>query len=140
MPTDARIDKKADMIRIVLTGAVKTPEILQELTDLFNHPLFRKSMNALVDLRKMHNLTSSRAVRTMANFIGRHKDKVGSARVAIVVSTLVTLGLTNMFIALTRQTSLTLAVFRNDQQALNWLDLNDEPEKLLTHPADDSGI
>ena len=121
MPITYTIDKQRRFIQRVISGTVTSDEILASLTEILKHPDYQPGMKSLTDLRSIQHYASPGDVRQIANFIIGRSEEVRGGKAAIVVSQDVSFGMARMLELLTESSTLSIGVFREMQEAYEWL-------------------
>jgi hypothetical protein len=121
VPITFSIDKESGIVHTTIEGHTSTDEIVAGLRNLMDHPDFRPGLKGIADLRNSQLDTFSADVREIANLIIEYQDKIGPSRTAVLVSKDVTFGMARVFQAFSEQSSIETAIFRNKEEALQWL-------------------
>jgi proline iminopeptidase len=121
MPITYQIDKGSGIVRAVARGDVGLEEERRCLEAFLRDPDHKPGFGILLDNRERGLPSSSDQVRGMAEAFDAHREKVGEARMAIVVSREVSLGLARMFALLTEDASIHTEAFRDINEAEAWL-------------------
>ena len=121
MPITFRIDKESGVVCTTIDGYVSTDEIIEGLRNIMNHPDFRPGLNGIADLRNSDLNTFSADVKRIAELLVEYRDKTGPSRTAVLVSNDVTFGMTRVFQVFAEQSSVETAIFRDMEEAVQWL-------------------
>ena len=121
MPITYTIDKHSRFIHRVVSGIVTSDEILANITEILQHPAYQPGMKSLTDLRATQHYASPQEVRQIANFILGQSEKVQGGKAAVVVSQDVSFGMVRMLELLTESSPLSIGVFKDLQEAYEWL-------------------
>jgi proline iminopeptidase len=121
MPITYQIDKGAGIVRTVARGDVDLEEERRCLESFLADPDHQPGFGILLDNRERGLPASSDHVRGMAEAYEEHQNTVGNARMAIVVSREVSLGLARMFALLTERATVETEAFRDINEAEAWL-------------------
>jgi hypothetical protein len=121
MPITYQIDKGARIVRAVARGDVSLEEERRFLDAFLRDPDHMPGFGILLDNRERGLPASSDQVRGMAEAFETNREVVGEARMAIVVSREVSLGLARMFALLTEEASVLTEAFRDINEAEAWL-------------------
>ncbi|MBI3880717.1 MAG: hypothetical protein HY301_11740 [Verrucomicrobia bacterium] len=126
MPGDFYIDAKLGVVFSKVTGVLTLADVLDHMERLVRHPDFRPEFNQLLDFREATNMAlSNDEVRGLA----RKNIFSALSRRAFVVSSDLQFGLSRVFA--THRELLGeggILVFREMQEALNWLALSSVPD------------
>ena len=121
MPINYQIDKDAGIVRTVARGDVDLEEERRCLEAFLADPDHQPGFGILLDNRERGLPASSDQVRGMAEAYEEHQNTVGDARMAIVVSREVSLGLARMFALLTERATVETQAFSDINEAEAWL-------------------
>jgi hypothetical protein len=121
MPITYTIDKQRRFIQRIVSGTVTSDEILASLTEILKHPDYQPGMKSLTDLRAIQHYASPQDLRQIANFILGQGEEVRGGKAAIVVARGVSFGMARMLELLTESSPLSIWVFRDMQEAHEWL-------------------
>lgn len=121
MPITFRIDKESGIVHTTIDGSASTDEIVDGLKSIMNHPDFKPGLNGIADLRNSDMEVFSADVKRIANLLIEYRNKIGPSKTAVVVSKDVTFGMTRVFQVFAEQSSIETAIFRDRDEALQWL-------------------
>ncbi len=121
MPITYQIDKDAEIVRAVARGDVSLDEERRCFEAFLADPDHEPGFGILLDNRERGIPASSEHIRGMARAFQDRREEVGPARMAIVVSREVSLGLARMFALLTDDTPVDAQAFADINQAEAWL-------------------
>jgi hypothetical protein len=124
MPIHYRIDRKHDVIFVVGEGDLALADVAAYCRGVVEEPDYRPGLNELVDFRGVtYESVSSADLRKLREVNRALSDKVGSSRLAYVVSDDLGFGLGRMFMALSDDSKIEHRVFRELAEARKWLGL-----------------
>jgi hypothetical protein len=124
-----KINQDINLLVIKYVGETTIAQIAEMLGELIRDPHYSRSLNILSDLRE---LTSSYTYKEMHAVVDGFPDPgelVGTTKSAVVVSKEVTYGMGRIWASITEdKTVATAQVFRNMEEALEWLGLPPDVE------------
>jgi hypothetical protein len=122
MPVSWRVEPAARRTLVTLSDPYSFPEWEETLAAMIDAGACEPWRAFLVDRRDAAAPTTD-FVRRMADAFGRHAQKIGSARVAIVVSNDVNFGMARMtqMLAEAQTPFITIRAFRKFEEAERWL-------------------
>jgi hypothetical protein len=123
------IDRKANLVRIVVTGHDTAAEMERRLREIVNDLRFSPGMDALVDLTGLTGLDASPGqIRDVATLHGRLDPMIGGGRVALVADKDVSVLLGRQYQeAGERRTSMRFRIFQSVREAESWLGIAPRP-------------
>ncbi|MBN1163735.1 MAG: hypothetical protein JXB45_04100 [Candidatus Krumholzibacteriota bacterium] len=123
MPIKYTIIKDRGLIVSIHTGSVPDKEFIDSYTKLFSDPEFDLGYNLLIDLRQAESVNrSSAALHTIASMVkARYQGSKQQPKTAIIASSDLSYGLSRMYQAYSDAVSGESSVFRNLDEALEWL-------------------
>ncbi len=106
-----------------MVGEIRREDFESLLMELFEDPDFRPNPRLLIDQREGRLVATGSDVRTQTQFLKSTQDRMGVPRVAIVVGTMLDVGLNRMFENMS-EGSVAYAgkIFRNVKEARAWLE------------------
>lgn len=120
MPVTCNIDLAAGLVFTTISGHVDTDELVRALEGCVGHRDFRPGLNGIADLRRARYDARSEDIKRLAELMAMHRDRIGSSRTAIVVSSDVAYGLSRMYQAFADDTSIQTRIFRDIDEAERW--------------------
>lgn len=117
------IDTELNTVFTKASGPISINDLIQNATNIQNHPLFRKNMNSLVDLTKAQpagNIDFSK-VNKFRSFIESVQDIRGECKWAIVAPEDLVFGLSRMYAIMADDLSIRTRIFRSEKEAQGWL-------------------
>lgn len=123
MPHTYDFDRKANLVRIVVTGHDTAPEMERRLREITNDLRFSPGMDALVDLTGMTGLDASPdQIGDIAALHGMLDALIGDGRLALVAEQGLPLGFSQLYRTFGEQrTSMKIRVFASVDEAERWL-------------------
>ena len=121
------IDSQLGILRIRVDGSPDASEDAELTMKWANDPLYRPGMPILVDNRKRTSIASSAHIADMAEQTARSKLLQVPTRCAVVVARDAQFGMTRMFALRSADTKLETRVFRDIQEAEQWLTSQPDP-------------
>jgi hypothetical protein len=118
VPIRNEIDKQAGLVRITIEGRTDEQEWLDSVSELGKDPDFRPSMNLLIDVRHHETVASSDMMWKIGRMVG---PDASNSRWAIVVSRLVSVGMSNMLSALVQEAGIKVKAFEDMDEAEKWV-------------------
>jgi hypothetical protein len=120
MPVTYTIDEA--LVRLHLEGDHKPEEVTARFLEALSDPDCPPVAALLLDLSRTEALSerSAHEIRYVAQFAGRHADRMGG-RVAVVVASDLDYNLTKMGAIFSAAVGLESKIFRNEGSALYWL-------------------
>lgn len=121
MPISVRIDIKQGVVFRVIKGSVTVDEIIESFSSVLKDDNYRPGMKTLTDMREVVHSATPEDVKRIAGFILEQMSTIGSLKAAVVVSTDVSFGMTQILRALVDRGSTDIRVFRDMEEAMSWL-------------------
>jgi hypothetical protein len=121
VPIGYEIDEERGLVVVLASGEVTRDEETRRFAALLADPRYRPGLHLLLDYRARSSVASPSEVHRMAEDLKGLRDLLGDALCALVVSTDVAFGTGRMVAALTEGTFVPLRVFRDRDEALDWL-------------------
>lgn len=121
MPITFEIDSEARIVRTTARGDITLEEELAVFKSFLADPSFEPGFGILHDNRERVSVSTTDYVKGMADAVQDNRDAIGPAKIAIVVSRMVSVGLGNMFAILTENAPTTTKVFWDIDEAERWL-------------------
>jgi len=118
VPIHHDVDKEAGILRISVEGLTTEEDWTGMLAAIAADPDFRPSMGLLIDVRKHESIASSEVMWKISQRAGADAT---NARWAIVVSRVVSEGMSFMLSALVEKSGFQVKVFREIDKAEAWL-------------------
>jgi len=123
MPIEFSIDTKRGLRTHTCSGAVRAEDILKALNALYSREDYCRSHQSLWDFRNCTVSLSSDDMRKIIDFEQKNQKEPGAGKAAIVVSSIIDFGLARMYLMISEyRVNQTLMVFRNYEDAINWLE------------------
>lgn len=123
MPVDVNIDVAANLVTYTATGTITIDEMKSAFDSIFEHPDFKPGMNALCDGKDasfpyiaMHDIQD--LVALLMERSGRRGE---GFRVGLLVRGNAEFGISSLFEMQTYALPFEVQVFRNTEEALEWL-------------------
>ena len=120
MPVAHRLETGESLVVLTYIAPVTFGEWTAALLAVFGEPSYEPGFNLLVDRRGSTPPTRMFA-DAVATFVRKHRDKLGHARVAILVSDVAAFGMARMQEMLNESAALETRAFRSESEALAWL-------------------
>ena len=125
MPISYTIDSTRQLVRTTATGILTDRDVLTHKKVLAADPRFRPGMRELSDVRGVTDLrVTSAGVHAMVAADAAHTVQSGAHQLAIVAGHDVVFGMARMYQTLTESTVSKVAVFRSQEDAIEWLGLD----------------
>jgi hypothetical protein len=125
MPISYVIDKLHMLVRTTATGTLTERDLLEHKRKLMNDPHFEAGMRELSDVRGVEDLhVTPKGVLSMMQIDEKHSSKLRSFKLAILVSQDFVFGMARMYQSLTEKNIPYVGVFKDYQEALQWLDIH----------------
>ncbi len=121
MPISVQIDKKQGVVFRVIEGSITTEELIESFTAVLESDDYHPGMKTLTDMRDVIHSATPQDVRRIAGFILDQMSTIEALKAAIVVSSDVSFGMTQMLKALVDRGSTDIRVFRELEEATLWL-------------------
>ena len=122
MPVETIIDADAGLITYKATGDVPFSEMQEAFESIFTNPEFRSGMNALCHAKNARLTVTVLDVQNLIQLLGQYSAKRGKGfRVAVLVRSNEDFGLSSLFEVGTAPLPFEVQVFRNSQEAYEWL-------------------
>lgn len=121
MPLSYEIDTKLKILRIRVEGSSDERKDAELTAKWASDPLYRRGMPILVDNRARTGIASSAYIADLAQRAARSKLVSVPTRCAVVVSRDAQFGMTRMFALRSADTKLETQVFRDIEEAEQWL-------------------
>ena len=125
MPIEVYFDKKNDVIFRRIFGKVNLEEITGSIIKNLTHLDYHPGIKSLTDLREVEHFVNASDIKKFADFILESGEAIKGGKAAIVVSAEVTFGMIRMLQTYTDKSSLQIEVFKDINEAKNWLGLRD---------------
>ena len=123
MPMTTRFDLEAGVRFHTVTGELTIEIILAELSETYAHPDFRAGQHAVWDLTDANGSVSRKEIRSLAAAVRDAFPGAEQVRVAVIVSRDVHYGISRMYEQiLDDDAPIRIGVFRDEDEALGWLD------------------
>lgn len=110
------------VLTMELVGLYEPRDVIRAFLEAINDPACPKPVALLMDVSRSDSLASRPAadIKLVAEFLGPYADRIGG-RVAVVASTDVHFGLSQMGAVHSENVGVAAHVFRNRADALQWL-------------------
>ena len=126
MPITYTIDKQKRFIKRTMSDTVTLDEILANIDEVMNHPDYQPGMRSLTDVRPLLRHVSPQDVRQLAHFLIGRGERIRGGRAAVVVTQEVGFGMARMLELLTQNAPLSVGVFKDPNEAYEWLGLEND--------------
>lgn len=127
MPISYSIDKNLGAVFTTASGRLTEEELLADKQKLTADPDFSPGLVELSDIRAVTDLAiTPEGVARMVMQDEEDADKLGSHKLAIVVSKEVAFGLGRMYESMTQNNMPNVQIFREMEEARDWLGLPPE--------------
>jgi hypothetical protein len=123
MPVAHQLIPEKRLVVLTYGDPVTYDEWSAALHAVFANPSYRPGFNLLVDRRDSTPPTRLFA-DAIATFIRKHRESLGTARIAILVSDVAAFGMARMQEMLNESAALETRAFRSESAALEWLAAN----------------
>ncbi len=134
MPVSHFVDQELGILVVTREGKTSADEEEQSFHARDNDPAIAPGLPVLVDSRRVDPPDSVTTVRRMANIVQNNAQRLRCTRTALLVGSDVQYGMARMYMALTEPIHPDTAVFRDYDEALNWLLEGQETTKPLATP------
>jgi len=123
MPILLTVDTEAGLRTHTVSGKLSLEELRKTLSEVYNSKDFDPDMNVIWDLVDADTSSfTTQDIETLIRFVSDKWGTAGTSRAALVVSKDVTFGQSRMYEMLShRKTKSSIMVFRNKDEALNWI-------------------
>jgi hypothetical protein len=129
MPLTYRIDQHAGLVVSRGAGLVTDQDVIEKEHALLADPGARSCRFELVDLREVGQFeVSSETMRKLAQMHAETAEGFRKSRVAIIALSDATFGMWRMYQALVEGSGLDVRVFRETNEARNWLGVDPKVE------------
>ena len=109
------------VVELVATGAGSSAGFAHVIAAMLEHPLYRRGAPILIDRRESVDLPTTREVRSNVSTLARHRDALGSCRIAVVVTSAAAYGMARMGQALADDLPIVIRIFSEETEARRWL-------------------
>ncbi len=109
-----------------VTGTINVDELIKHLQTLYQSPNFDSAMNALWDIREANSsLVTKEDVTVLIDFLVKQWGHNAKNKMALVAARDLEYGMSRMYqIMLEGQTTSKVAIFKNMQEAEDWIAKN----------------
>lgn len=102
MPVSHQISTEHNLGRMIGKGVVNDHDVLLAIRALLSDSAFKRGLDMFIDLRKLENFAvTTSGIREIAMLINEDSRVKATARVAVIVGDVFTLGMVKMFQSLT---------------------------------------
>lgn len=116
------IDSAANLVRIHISGHLQLHHVLQHIAELRADPEFRPGLNQLLDLQGVTNYDiNARDLREMAATAIDTESQLQVNKAALVSDQDFVYGMLRMYQAFTEQAAVKVKIFREIEEAEQWL-------------------
>jgi len=122
MTIQYQIDRSTRRITTRVFGEVTIDEVLEHLDEFLEDPSYEPGLDALLDLVDCETLLEIEQIRSAAGRVTADLSSLRLGRLAIVVVTDALFGMLRMFHTLSEAAFSDAQIFRDRDQALQWLD------------------
>ena len=134
MPVSYKVDRENGFILTVASGIVVGEEMIAHVAELSVEPDLPKPLRELWDGRRIERFdVTSEQTRQILEVAKEAADRFGNAYIATVAARNSVYGMARMLQAFAANSPFTFEVFRDIEQARNWL----EESRDRTEPPDD---
>lgn len=120
MPFRFHIDQEADLVLTIAEGDVTAEDLIAHARALARTP--DRPLHELVDFSDRVDVTiPTEVVRNMAEFLSQEDGNPPGSRLAMVAKTDAIFGMLRLFEAHREHSNVALRVFRNRDEAFDWL-------------------
>ena len=131
MPYRYAIDPDRDLLVVRGWDTLALDEVQEGALDTLSDPAFRPGLRILVDYTRLRRYDLPlQDVRRLADFLHRHRDAIGAARIAMVAPADAVYGVGRMWSSLQPEWAAEVAFFRTLEEGAAWLDVT--PDTLPT--------
>jgi hypothetical protein len=109
------------VVHVTMDDHFDTSEVLQVGAEALSHPEFVQGSNVVIDFRESQEVATGEEIFQRIQFLSEAGDLLGP-RIALVVTRPVHFGLARMAELYGESCGLTLRVFNDEQDALDWVD------------------
>jgi hypothetical protein len=126
MPVTYRLDGNTAWFEF--HGETTRGEVDRVILNALADPAWKEPIRCIADVRRSTSLLqrTPESVRAIAEAAARHGDRVGG-RIAVIADRAVAVGLVKIAATFASPKGLAVAVFRNDADALRWIETQDAP-------------
>lgn len=121
MPIDVEVNKGDKLVCRTVTGMSSIDEMIASIQATLQHPDYRPGMRDLTDLREHVHKATRQDIERLAQWIIGHAEEVPSTKAAVVVSNMVSYGMTRMLQMHLDELPSEIAVFYDIDEAKRWL-------------------
>lgn len=122
MPVTFSIDPDTDLITFTVRGDLSLDEVRNALENQFDHPHFRKGMNAMWNLKEARIKITMVELPELISAIQAMSDQRGKGfKVALLVRSNEDFGLSSLFEMSAYVLPFAVRVFRNSKEAAAWV-------------------
>ena len=121
------IDEQRNLVRLSFVGRIVMEDFVAYMHRLLSDERFRKGLNTLFDMTGVELDIQSNEVWELSRFVESIQDRRGPCRWAVVASDDTHFGLARMFQMIGSGTLIRTEVFRNESDAMEWLERDDAP-------------
>jgi hypothetical protein len=122
VPFSYEIDRGRDFVSIVASGKITTEEALATFDAIVGEPGFHPGMKILSDHRDLETVVPIAFIKAWISRIEEAGKLFRGTRAALVESGTVRYGMARMASILTEPTAIEMRVFRDVEEARNWLE------------------
>jgi hypothetical protein len=108
-------------------------ELEKTFDELVSLPGFKEGLSLIVDFKGSDTPTTTVELRRLAAYATQTDDKWDNTKWSVLASADVAFGLSRMFMALTNKHQVETHIFRNLDEADDWLGLGVEMVEILEH-------
>jgi len=121
MTVDVQVGSPGSAAQVTIEGPVALGGFIQGLEELVGHPQFAPGTDVLVDLVGHVHQTTSADIRSLAQALMDESERLAGTRLAVAVSQTVSYGMVRMLQTFLEDAPFDVAVFRDLQEAKEWL-------------------
>ena len=121
------IDEQRNLVRLSFVGRIVMEDVVSHMHRLLSDGRFRKGLNTLFDLTGAELDVQSSEVWELSRFVESIQDVRGACRWAVIASDDTHFGMARMFQMIAGEMMIKTEVFRNESDAMEWLEMDDAP-------------
>lgn len=121
MPISHYVDTDLGILKVTRSGSIQTQDEAKAFRDRKKDPLIKPGIPVLVDCREVSPSDSTEVVEYLAKVTVDIAHRLGCGPLAILVNTDVEYGMARMFMILIELEHPTTMVFRDPEEAIEWL-------------------
>lgn len=121
MPIQYRIDPAYGIAWIEIVGSARFSDVATLYGRMKRDPAYRAGMSLVIDERRRVGAAETEDVRGIAKAVSGGKLDFEGVRCAVLVAGDAQYGMSRMFAALSEKSGMEVSVFRDEEEAVSWL-------------------